>query len=303
MAHNHAHHGHSHHAHQGGDTTGNIRTAFFINLAFTIIEIFGGLFTNSIAILSDALHDLGDTLSLGLAWYFQKKSEKGPDSRYTFGFRRFSLLGAVVNSIVLVIGSIYMLTEAIPRLFAPEETKALYMMGLAVLGVAFNGYAAWKLSHGSSLNERAVRLHLLEDVLGWVAVLIGSIFIYFFEWYIIDPILSVFIMVYILSNVYKNLRDSFRVLLQAKPEGLDLDALHTELEAIEGVENIHDLHAWTMDGEYVVLTLHISSNLKEVAAIQALRKQVREAVAKHNIEHVTTEVHPPGEECDYLDCE
>ncbi len=302
MGHHHHHHGHSHHAHSGGDTTGNIRVAFFINLTFTIIEIAGGLFTNSIAILSDALHDLGDTLSLGLAWYFQKKSEQGPDERYTFGFRRFSLLGAVVNSIVLVVGSVYMLTEAIPRLFEPEETKALYMLGLAVLGVAFNGFAAWKLSHGSSLNERAVRLHLLEDVLGWVAVMIGSIFIYFFEWYIIDPILSVFIMLYILSNVYKNLRDSFRVLLQAKPERLNMDALHTQLETLEGVEDIHDLHAWTMDGEYVVLTLHVSSTLSTADEIQAMRQRIRKEVASFNIEHVTIEVHPPGEDCAYLDC-
>lgn len=302
MGHNHHHHGHSHHQHSGGDTTGNIRVAFFINLCFTIIEIAGGLFTNSIAILSDALHDFGDTLSLGLAWYFQKKSEKGPDERYTFGFKRFSLLGAVVNSLVLIVGSIYILTEAIPRLMHPEETKPLYMMGLAVLGVLFNGFAAWRLGRGSSLNERAVRLHLMEDVLGWVAVLIGSVFIYFFDWHIIDPILSVLIMVYVLANVYRNLRDSFRVLLQAKPENLNMDALHTELESIEGVEDIHDLHAWTMDGEYVVLTLHVSSQLQQAEQIQLLREKIRKLVKNHAIEHVTIEVHPPGEACAYLDC-
>ncbi len=167
MAHNHDHHHHHH-------DTGNLKVAFFLNLAFTLVEIVGGLYTNSLAILSDALHDLGDSLSLGLSWYFQKLSKKGRTSSFSYGYKRFSLLGAVVNSIVLVVGSIIILSKAIPQLFNPSQANAEGMMYLAILGIVVNGAAVLKLRKGESLNEKVITLHLLEDVLGWVAVLIGS---------------------------------------------------------------------------------------------------------------------------------
>ncbi len=295
MGHHH-HHGHNH------NSTGNIKVAFAINLVFTIIEIVGGLFTNSIAILSDALHDLGDSLSLGLSWYFQHKSNQGRDATYTFGYKRFSLLGAVINSIVLVVGSVFILYTAIPRLWEPQVAKPEGMMILAVVGIIFNGAAVLKLQKGTSINERVVSLHLLEDVLGWVAVLIGGALIYFFDWQIIDPLLSVGITCFILFNVYRNLSDSFRVFLQGKPHGMDLEKLKSEMEALELVTEIHDLHIWTMDGEYTVATLHVVTESEKVPEHENLRIKIKELLHKENIEHVTIEIHLPNDDCEFEDC-
>ncbi len=183
--------GHDHIHHRGGSK--NIRTAFFLNVTFTIIEIIGGIMTNSMAILSDAVHDLGDSLSLGMAWYFQGLSSKGRDKSFSYGYGRFSLLGALINVCVLLIGSILILWKTIPRLLAPEAVDTTGMMILAVIGVIFNGLAVYRMRGGKSLNERVVALHLMEDVLGWVAVLIGSIIMHFFDLPIIDPILSLLI--------------------------------------------------------------------------------------------------------------
>lgn len=297
--HHHHHGGHGHHHHHATD---NIKVAFFVNLAFTVIEFFGGLFTNSVAIMSDALHDLGDSLSLGLSWYFQNKAQKGRDDTYTFGYGRFSLLGAVINSAVLLIGSVFILKEAIPRLWTPETTKPEGMFALAIVGILFNGFAVWRLQKGTSINERVVSLHLLEDVLGWVAVLIGSVLIYFFDWHIVDPILSIGVTVFILFNVFRGLKDSFKVFLQARPDGLDLDELTQEINAIDGAEQMHDLHVWTMDGEYVVASLHVVTQATDPQLLVSLRQKIREVFYNKNIEHVTIELHTPDEDCALGDC-
>lgn len=167
------------HDHNNGSAE-RISIAFFLNFAFTIIEFIGGLLTNSTAIMADAVHDLGDTLSIGLAWLLSKISSKHPDDAYTYGYYRFSLLGALVNGVVLVVGSIWVLSQALPRLFVPEMPHAEGMFWLAILGVSVNGYAAWKLSKGNTLNERILNWHLLEDVLGWVSVLVVSFLLLFF---------------------------------------------------------------------------------------------------------------------------
>ena len=201
MAH---HHNHGHH-----HATGNIKVAFFLNLSFTIIELIGGFYTNSLAIMSDAVHDLGDSLSLGLSWYFQKVSNKKATTNFSYGFARFSLLGAIINSVVLTVGSIFIISEAIPRIISPEVSDAVGMMWFAILGIIVNGVAVLRLKRGTSINERVVALHLLEDVLGWVAVLIASIVMQFWDLPILDPILSLLIAAYVLFNVFKNIKESF----------------------------------------------------------------------------------------------
>ena len=226
--------GHHHHHHNG---TENIRVAFWLNLAFTIIEIIGGFLTNSLAILSDALHDLGDSLSLGLAWYFQNLSKKGRDRKFSYGYRRFSLLGAIINSIVLVVGSIFIITEAIPRVMDPQSTNATGMIGLAILGVLVNGAAVLKLKKGHTQNEKVAALHLLEDVLGWVAVLIGSIIIYFTNWFIIDPLLSLGIALFILFNVYKSIKSSMSKIAVA-PVNADIESAVRQGEKVQQVEAV-----------------------------------------------------------------
>lgn len=298
----HAHHGPAGHQHHHG-ASDNIKVAFFLNLGFTILEIFGGLWINSVAILSDALHDLGDSLSLGLAWYFEKVAKRGRDQKYTFGYKRFSLLGAVINSVVLLVGSVFILSEAIPRILDPEPVNAAGMMGFAVLGIVVNGAAVLRLKSGQSLNERVVRLHLLEDVLGWVAVLVGGIILYFFDFPVIDPILSVGITLYVLYNVVRNLRESMKILLQATPAHINPKEVERKLVQLAGINSIHDLHIWTLDGSYNVLTLHavVAPELPAQQA-EALKRTVRQAMADMDIQHVTVELETTEEHCSQQSC-
>lgn len=295
MGHNHDHHHHD---------TKNIRAAFFLNVGFTLIEIIGGIMTNSLAILSDALHDLGDSLSLGLSWYFQNLSKKGRTKQFTYGYKRFSLLGAIINSIVLVVGSVIILTHAIPDLFDPQESDAQGMVYLAILGIIVNGAAVYKLRQGSSLNERVVSLHLLEDVLGWVAVLIGSIIMMYFDAPFIDPLMSVLIASYVLFNVYKNLKKSLMIVMQAIPEGIDQETIKKKLSSIDQIADVHDFHVWSMDGEYHILTIHVRLNDDYKLSEQVvLKEHIRECLHHEKINHITIEFETKDEHCEPNDNE
>ncbi len=292
-------HTHNHHV----NSEKNISIAFFLNLGFTIIEIIGGFWTNSIAILSDAVHDFGDSLSLGLAWYFEKVSRKGSDKKYTYGYKRFSLLGAIINSVVLLVGSILILSETIPRIFNPQTTNAKGMFLLAILGVIVNGAGMLRLRKGNSLNEKVVSLHLLEDVLGWAAILVGSLLIHFFNLPIIDPLLSVLITIFILMNVFKNIRSSMRIILQGVPTEIDIGKIQQIFFQFKEISSIHDLHAWSIDGNYNILTVHLV--LKEIlpqAGLSALKTDIRSLLKEQDIQHATIEFETEDEICSYENC-
>jgi cobalt-zinc-cadmium efflux system protein len=271
-----------------------------MNLAFSIIEVVGGYLTNSVAILSDALHDLGDSFSLALAWYFQKLSKKKRDSEYSYGYRRFSLLGALINSIVLLIGSIFVINESVSRLISPENADAKGMLLLAIFGTVINGIAMLKLKKGHSLNERTVSLHLMEDVLGWMAVLIASIVMIFVKIPILDPILSLGIACYILFNIYNNLRETLRVILQGVPENIDAGEIEKALLKIEGLEAIHDMHLWTMDGEFNIASVHIVVKTNQSNQVIAeIKNRVKKIMKQSNIQHSTVEIEQSEENCEY----
>lgn len=303
MAHDHSHsHGHHHHHHHD-HSAGNISAAFWLNTVFALIEVAGGLYTNSVAILSDALHDFGDSLSLGLSWYFQKKSKQKRDASFSYGYRRFSLLGAIINSLVLVIGSIFILREAIGRLAEPQTPDTKGMLLLAVMGIVVNGAAMLRLQKGKSLNEQVVSLHFMEDVLGWTAVLIGSIVMMFFDVPILDPILSVGISVFILFNVYKNIRSLLRILLQGVPENVDEVAIKKKLMTIPGVEGVHDIHAWSMDGQYNILTLHlVVNNTVTFQETEKIKGEARHCLEHLHLNHITIETEQLQAHCQLEDC-
>ena len=296
----HAHQHHHHDHHYGHTDVKNIRAAFFLNLSFTIIELVGGLITNSVAILSDAVHDLGDSFSLGLSWYFQKVAKRPRTKEYTYGYKRFSLLGAVINSVILLVGSILILTHAIPRLFNPQHPDVKGMLLLAVLGVIINGMAVLRLRKGSSINERVVSLHLLEDVLGWLAVLVGAGIMYFVDAPFIDPLLSILISLYILYNVYRNIRQSLRIILQGSPSHLDMEEVKRSLLEIGEVQDVHDLHAWSVDGEYNVMTVHVV--LRSALPMEKqhrLKLDIRDKLLSMGVQHCTIEFEVADEECAY----
>jgi len=299
MSHEH-HHSHDHDL--SGASSKNIALAFYLNLFFCVVELIGGMLTNSVAILSDALHDLGDSVSLGMAWYFQKISKKKPDGKYTYGYKRFSILSALLNSLILLSGSGIVLYESFVRLFHPVHSDAKGMLLLAVIGVLVNGFAAFRLKKGDNLNERVVSLHLLEDVLGWVAVLIASIVMIFTDLSILDPILSIGISCFILYNVYHNLRKAFRVILQGKPDEVDESGLRESLLRLTPVMDVHDLHIWTMDSEYLVLTVHLvlPENTTENER-QALRAAAHELLKTKGIQHATIEMETASENCEWCE--
>ncbi len=296
--------GHQHN-HGQGHATGNIKVAFFLNLSFTIIEFIGGFYTNSLAIMSDAVHDLGDSLSLGMSWYFQKLSNKKATEYFSYGYGRFSLLGAIINSFILIIGSIFIIKEAIPRIITPEASDAKGMMWFAILGIIVNGAAVLKLKKGTSINERVVSLHLLEDVLGWVAVFIASIIMQFWDLPILDPILSLLIAGYVLFNVFKNIKESFKIILQAVPNQLSTNDIEKVLLAFDEIEAIHDCHLWTLDGEFNIATIHIIANEPNFSWEKAktLKQQIRKVLYdQFHLEHITLELESSIEDCAYKDC-
>jgi cobalt-zinc-cadmium efflux system protein len=295
MAHDHSHH---HHTIGENEKPTNIVIAFWLNTLFALIEIIGGLYTNSMAILSDAVHDLGDSLSLGFAYYFHKKSKQKSDATYSYGYRRFSLLGAIINAVILTVSSVFIIYESVQRLWNPEQPDAGGMIVLAILGVLINGLAMIRLQKGNSINEKVVSLHFLEDVLGWVAVLIGSIVMWFTAVPILDPILSLLISAYILFNIYKNLKATLRILLQGKPETFDENDLRKKITAVPGVRDMHDLHFWTMDGRYHVVTMHIVVDSgKSLTEIEKIKSEVKHCLLHLDVQHTTIEVESENERC------
>lgn len=291
-------HSHHHHEHHSGE---NLKIAFFLNLGFTILEIIGGIYVNSVAILSDAVHDLGDSLSLGTAWYLDKKSHKGADDKFSFGYRRFSLLGALINSIVLIGGSIYVISEAIKRIINPQPSDAQGMIVFAIIGVLVNGYAAWKLSGGKTLNEKTVSWHLLEDVLGWVAVLIVAIVLNFTDNPYLDPALSLLITLYILYNVIKRLKETLFIFLQGVPTEIKPKEINQRILKIEKIDSIHHMHIWSLEGEHHVFTAHLKlKNISDFNSLLAVKKEVKSILKEFNFNHYTIETELDSESCDLL---
>ena len=285
------------HKHDHGASE-RIGYAFFLNFFFTIIEFIGGWLTNSTAIMADAVHDLGDTLSIGLAWILGKLSTKSPSDRFTYGYARLSLLGALINGAVLIIGSVWILLEAVPRLFEPEMPHAQGMFWLAILGVVVNGYAAFKLSKGKTLNERVLNWHLLEDVLGWVAVLIVSIVLLFADWPILDPMLSIAFTLFILINVLRNLTITIKLFLQATPDKSMRENILKKLSDVEHVETVHHLHLWSLDGERHVLTAHLVLDKPLEMNLQTkIKSAIAEQLAEFDLAHTTIEFEQPSEAC------
>lgn len=288
-SHNHSH-GHSHmHNHSAGSK--NIKTAFLLNFTFSIIEIFGGILTNSSAILSDAIHDLGDSLSLGLAMIFEKYSEKNPNKVFTYGYKRLSVISAIINILVLAIGTVLVIREAIERLFSPQPIVAEGMLVLAIIGVLVNGISVFRMKSSIKISEKAVMLHLLEDLFGWIAVFIVSIAVMFTDFYILDPILSLIISFIMIRNIYYGIKSLYKIIMQAIPEGIDVSKIENEIfDKIDGI-SIESFRVWSLDGESNVASLNIVSNdISSVRNIFSIKDEVKHILLHNNIEDVTIEI-------------
>lgn len=281
----------------------NLKMAFWLNAVFALIEIAGGIFTNSVAILSDAFHDLGDSVALGLAWYFQRLAKKQRDDVYTYGYKRYSLVGAAISAIILLIGSVIIIMKAIPRLFAPEPVHIQGMIYLAVIGIVINGLAMLRLKKGDTQNEKVISIHLLEDVLGWVAVLVASIIMKFIDVPVLDPILSLIITTFILFRVFGNMRQTFRIFMQATPSKDQVNHFGSHLATIKGVTDVHDMHFWTLDGSFNIASLHIAVDpVITISQSELIKQEVRAFLKQEGFGHVTIEIESEGKHCELQDC-
>ena len=279
-------------------TDKNILIAFILNLAFSIIEFTGGLFTGSIAIISDAIHDIGDATSIMVSYIMERISKKQPNKKYTYGYLRYSVLGSIITALVLVIGSCIVICNAIMRIYNPIDVDYNGMMIFAVFGVIVN-FAAFKVTHGTrSLNQKAVNLHMLEDVLGWVVVLIGAVIIKITGMVVIDPIMSIAVAVFILRHAVKGLIESIEVFLEKVPSNIDIEHLEHHIKSLDGIIDIHHIHIWSIDGCNTYATMHIVTNIDGKEA----KRIVREELLEHNIKHATIEIELEGENCDHIRC-
>ena len=296
-AHNHSHHGHHHHhGSSDGQSLKRLKFALVLNLSFSAIELVGGLWTGSVAILADAVHDFGDAIALGMAVYLEAHSGQGPTVNYSYGLKRLSLLSAVLTGVVLVTGSVVIAVEAIQRLFEGGSAPFGWgMIGFAVLGLVVNSVAALRLMKGRTHNEKIMTWHMIEDVLGWAAVLIGALFIQFFGWVWLDPALAIAISLFVGYNAIKNLVQVTLVFLQRMPHGFDSSILKNELLGIAGVKGIHDLHVWSLDGEQHVVSLH--AVLDQSVDVAKIKKEVRHLAGHHGSVHTTIEIESMVEAC------
>ena len=277
-------------------TEKNIFIAFILNLLFSIFEIIGGIMTRSISIISDAIHDFGDALSIGIAYFLERLSIKNPDEVYTYGYKRYSVLGAVITNAILFMGAILVIYNAIIRIINPVTINYNGMIIFGIIGFIVNLIASFITRNGNSLNQKAVNLHMFEDVLGWAIVLIGAIIIKFTDLSIIDPIMSILVSLYILTHVVKHFETILNVFLEKTPINISLDNIRKELLKIKDIKDVHHIHIWTLDGFNNYATMHIISDNNDV------KKQVRKKLLELNINHVTLELESLEEKCEHSEC-
>lgn len=279
-------------------TEKNILTAFILNLGFSVFEFIGGIVTGSVAVVSDAVHDAGDAASIGISYFLEKKSKKQPDDAYTYGYARYSVIGSLVTTLILLFGSVAVIYNAVRRFINPAEINYNGMIIFAIVGVCVNFCAAFFTREGESLNQKAVNLHMLEDVFGWAVVLIGAIVMKFTDFALIDPIMSLCVAVFILAGSIKNLKEALFLLLEKAPQGIDINEIKEHITEIDGVADVHHIHIWSLDGINNYATMHIVTN----ADAHGIKEKIREELAEHGICHSTLELETEGEHCSEKQC-
>ncbi len=275
----------THHHKKAGQ---NLAFVFFMNLTFNIIVILGGLATNSMAILSDCIHDLSDTISIALAWYLERIAQKESTYKYSYGYQRFSILGAVIISIFVIVMAFVILSEAISRLFSPEGVDAQGMFIIAIIGLIFKSISVYRLHRGETFNEKAIFFHQMGDIFEWITILILSIVLMFWKGaQYLDQFISIGIAVWLIFNLGRNLIKSVQVLLQKTPDSFDVDEFKTLINNIEGVVAIEDFHVWSLDGIDSVLTIKVVidnwNNQEEI------KKEIYDFASKYHIIDITIE--------------
>ena len=274
-----------HHHKKAGE---NLAFVFFMNLTFNIIVILGGLATNSMAILADCIHDMSDTISIALAWALEKVAQKDSTDKYSYGYQRFSILGAVIISVFVIFMAFVILSEAIPRLFSPEGVDAGGMLIVAIVGLVFKSISVHRLHKGETFNEKAILFHQLGDVFEWVAILILSLVLMFWDGApYLDPFVSIGIALWLIFNLGRNLYKSIEVLLQKTPDNFDVDDFKSQILAIEGVLQIEDFHIWSLDGIDSVMTLKVDVDFDR--DVEGIKKEIYSISNRYHVVDITIE--------------
>lgn len=279
-------------------TQNNILIAFILNLFFSVFEFIGGIFTGSVAIISDAIHDIGDASSIGISYFLEKKSKKQPDEIYTYGYARYSVIGGVITTLILLFGSVAVILNAIDKIINPTAINYNGMILFAIVGVIVNFIAAYFTREGDSINQKAVNLHMLEDVLGWAVVLIGAVVMRFTDFKILDPLMSIGVAIFIFINAIKNLKEVIDIFCEKIPDGISTKEIKEHLLEIDGVIDVHHVHIWSIDGQRNYATMHIVTNCDS----KEIKHKVKEELEEHDISHSTLEFESENENCSEKEC-
>ena len=262
--------------------------AFFLNLSYAIVEfIAGGLFGSS-AVLADSVHDMGDAIAIGVSAFLETISNREEDSHYTLGYKRFSLLGAMVTAVILMTGSVLVILGNITKLFHPQPVNDEGILWLGIIAVSINVLASLVVRKGKTKNESILSLHFLEDTLGWVAVILMAIVLRFTDWYILDPLLSLVISIFILSKAIPRFWSTLKIFLDAVPEGVDIKQVKSDLEQLDHVASINQLNLWTMDGLEKNAIVHVC--LKEIEQMEVCKESIRTLLKNYGFQNITIEV-------------
>ena len=276
----------------------NILIAFILNLSFSIFEFIGGVFTGSVAILSDSVHDIGDAASIGFSYFLERKAKKQPDRTYTYGYARYSVLGGVITTFILLFGSAAVIVNAVKRIINPVEINYGGMIIFGIIGVAVNFLAAYFTHGGESINQKAVNLHMLEDVLGWAVVLVGAVIMRFTDFSLLDPIMSIGVAIFILINAIRNLKAVLDIFLEKVPENVSVDEIKEHICKIDGVADAHHIHLRSFDGQNIYATMHIVTDSDP----HTVKHLIRDELAEHGITHSTLELERSDEHCSDKNC-
>jgi len=262
--------------------------SFFLNLSYAIVEfIAGGVFGSS-AVLADSVHDLGDAVAIGVSAVLETISNREEDSQYTLGYKRFSLLGALITAVILMTGSVFVILENTTKLFNPQPVNDEGILWLGIIAVTINVLASLVVRKGKTKNESILSLHFLEDTLGWVAVILMAIILRFTDWYILDPLLSLVISFFILSKAIPRFWSTLKIFLDAVPEGVDIEQVRSDLEQLEYVASVNQLNLWTMDGLEKNAIVHVC--LEQVKHMEVCKESIRDLLKERGFQNVTIEV-------------
>ena len=274
----------------GKNSQNNILVAFLLNFTFTIVEVVGGILTNSVAILSDAIHDFGDSLSIGMGWILEKNAKKKQNEKFTFGYIRLRTISALITSAILLVGSVIIIYESINRLINPENINSMWIFIISIFGILFNSLAVFKTRKSDNINEKAINLHIFEDVLGWIVVFIGSIFMWAFNITWLDSILSIVVTIFILYHTIKNLIEIFNIFMEKVPNKVEFLKFKSHVLENKFIKNLHHVHMWTLDGQIMIATCHVVlSCFTKKEDLSNIKNYIKQEAKEFGIDEIVVE--------------